>query len=103
MLTSLAWAEEAARTKNSRGFFGCQTRGPGSRISLLNQLNRSDRFERTYNYDADSHHSSTHRLQRVWQLRSLLRRIAGAYLRSVDNLRQRDRNDCADCRLLWND
>jgi nucleotide-binding universal stress UspA family protein len=43
MLTSLVWAEEAAWTKNSRGFFGCQTGGSGSRIALFNKLNRSNR------------------------------------------------------------
>ena len=33
MAISLVWAEEAAWTKNSRGFRGCQTGGSGSRIN----------------------------------------------------------------------
>ena len=34
MLTSLVWAEEAAWTKDSRGFRGCQTEGSESRICV---------------------------------------------------------------------
>src|ERR1041384_350893 len=42
MAISLVWAEEAAWTKNSRGFRGCQTGGSGSRI------HRSHRSYRSY-------------------------------------------------------
>src|ERR1700752_5180821 len=42
MATSLVWAEEAAWTKNSRGFRGCQTDGSGSRINSSYKTYRSN-------------------------------------------------------------
>ena len=42
MATSLVWAEEAAWTKNSRGFRGCQTGGSGSRIHTSQRSYRSN-------------------------------------------------------------
>src|SRR5215212_43311 len=108
MLTSLVWPEKLCARRIVEGFLAVKhgvqgvewpTKGATGfyRISFCVVC-----AFLVANY-ADSLNPFTHRFQRVWQLCSLLRRIAGAYFWSVDNLHQRDRDDCADCRLLGND